>query len=177
MALTPFEVLGGIKIVTDLIGGSKERKAYNAAAAKAQAAADFNAEIIMRDVDILTKQREIINANYEIDRVRGARFFERDVQGRARANYSYANIDISHGTPIQVMRESGREHDFTQKRLAFENSVTNMQINDAIEETKLSAELTRMAGVANAAGLRSQGTASLIRSFSSAVSTGMSMYA
>ena len=119
MALTPFEVLGGIKIVTDIFGGVSSRKTANAAAAKAQAAANFNAEIIMRDVDILTKQREIINANYEINRVRGARFFERDVQGKARANYSYANIDFSDGTRIQVMRESGREHDFTLKRLAF----------------------------------------------------------
>ena len=107
--------------------------------------------------------------HYEIDAERSARFFERDVQGKTRANYSYANIDISHGTPIAVMRENAREFDYSQKVAEFNNAVTNMQIDDAIEETKLQAELTQMAGQANAAGLRASGTASLIKSFSTAV--------
>lgn len=157
------------KTVLDLFGGASSKASADAAAAKAQAAANFNADIIMRDVDILEKQREIINANFEIDAVRNARFFERDVQGKARAGYGYAGIDMSHGTPIAVMRENAREFDYSQKVAAFNNEVTNMQIDDAIEETKLSAELTRMAGQANAAGLRASGTASLIKSFSTAV--------
>lgn len=158
-----------IKTLFDIFGGLSSKSSQDAAAAKAQEAANFNAEIILRDIDILTKQREIINANYEIDKERSARFFERDVQGKTRANYSYANIDISHGTPIAVMRENAREFDYSQKVAEFNNAVTNMQIDDAIEETKLQAELTQMAGQANAAGLRASGTASLIKSFSTAV--------
>ena len=46
----------------------------------------------------------------------------------------------------------------------FNNAITNMQIDDAIEETKLQAELTRMTGEANASGLRAIGTASLLKS-------------
>ena len=168
--------LTGIKIVTDLYAGNRAKKASDAAAAKAQEAANFNADIIMRDVDILEKQREIINANYELDAVRNARFFERDVQGKTRAGYGYANIDMSHGTPIKVMLDNAREFDHSQKVADFNNEITNMQINDAIEETKLTAELTRKAGVANAAGLPASGTASLIKSFSSAAKTGISYY-
>lgn len=163
------EALLALKTLFDIGTGISSKSSSDAAAKRAQEAANFNAEIIMRDVDILEKQREIINANFEIDAVRNARFFERDVQGKARAGYGYAGIDMSHGTPIAVMRENAREFDYSQKVAAFNNEVTNMQIDDAIEETKLNAELTRMSGQANAAGLRASGTASLIKSFSTAV--------
>jgi len=159
-----------IKTLFDFAGGISSKQSANAAAAKAQEAANFNADIIMRDVDILEKQREIINANYELDAVRNARFFERDVQGKTRAGYGYAGIDMSHGTPIKVMLDNAREFDHSQKVATFNNTITNMQINDAIEETKLQAELTKMAGQANAAGLRASGTTSLIKSFSAGLS-------
>ena len=47
-----------------------------------------------------------------------------------------------------------------------------MQINDAIEDTKLTAQLSRMEAGASAAALRSSGTASLIAGFGSAARIG-----
>jgi hypothetical protein len=48
------------------------------------------------------------------------------------------------------------------------NEITNMQISDEQETSRLNAELSRMEGGAQASGIRAQGTASLIRSFGSA---------
>ena len=50
----------------------------------------------------------------------------------------------------------------------FNNAVTNMQINDQQENARLGAELSRMEGGAQAAGLRAQGTQAFIGSLGSA---------
>lgn len=171
-----FEALTAIKIGADLLSGFTARKASRRAADQAQAAADFNAQIIERDIDLLTKQRQIINSNFVASQGRNAKAFEREVQGAARAGYAYAGFDLSQGTPIEVLRENAREFDYEQETEEFNNSITNMQIDDAIEETKLQAELTRMTGQANAAGLRASGTASLIKSIGQAGATGMEFY-
>ena len=170
------ETLTAIKIGTDLLSGFTSKKASNRAASRAQEAAEFNAQIIERDIDLLTRQRQIINANFAASQGRNARAFERDVQGTARSGYAYAGFDLSQGTPIEVLRENAREFDYEQETQEFNNSITNMQIDDAIEETKLQAELTRMTGEANASGLRASGTASLIKSIGSAGATGMEYY-
>lgn len=170
------ETLTALKIGTDLLSGFSSKKASNRAAGRAQEAANFNAEIIERDIDLLTRQRQIINANFAASQGRNARAFEGQVQGTARSGYAYAGFDLSQGTPIEVLRENAREFDYEQETEAFNNSITNMQIDDAIEETKLQAELTRMTGQANAAGLRASGTASLIKSIGSAGATGMEYY-
>ena len=170
------ETLTAIKIGTDLLSGFTSKKASNRAASRAQEAAEFNAQIIERDIDLLTRQRQIINANFAASQGRNARAFERDVQGAARAGFAYAGFDLSQGTAIEVLRENAREFDYEQETEEFNNSITNMQIDDAIEETKLQAELTRMTGEANASGLRASGTASLIKSIGSAGKTGMEFY-
>ena len=170
------ETLTAIKIGTDLLSGFTSKKASNRAASRAQEAAEFNAQIIERDIDLLTRQRQIINANFAASQGRNARAFERDIQGAARSGYAYAGFDLSQGTPIEVLRENAREFDYEQETQEFNNSITNMQIDDAIEETKLQAELTRMTGEANASGLRASGTASLIKSIGSAGATGMEYY-
>jgi hypothetical protein len=54
----------------------------------------------------------------------------------------------------------------------FNNQTANLQISDAQEEARLNAQLSRMEGGAQAAGLRSQGTASLISSLGSAATRG-----
>jgi hypothetical protein len=69
---------------------------------------------------------------------------------------------------MDVLRENAREFEYSQKVERFNNAVTNMQINDAQEEAELNAELARMQGGAQAAGLRAQGTGSLINSLGSA---------
>ncbi len=171
-----FAALTAIKVGTDLLAGFSAKKASRAAAGQAQAAAEFNAQIIERDIDLLTRQRQIINTNFAASQGRNARAFEGEVQGTARSGYAYAGFDLSQGTPIEVLRENAREFDYEQETEAFNNSITNMQIDDAIEETKLQAELTRMTGQANAAGLRASGTASLIKSIGQAGSAGMEFY-
>jgi len=171
-----FAALTAFKIGTDLLAGFSSKKASNRAAEQSQAAANFNAQIIERDIDLLTRQRQIINTNFAASQGRNARAFEGEVQGTARSGYAYAGFDLSQGTPIEVLRENAREFDYEQETEAFNNSITNMQIDDAIEETKLQAELTRMTGQANAAGLRASGTASLIKSIGQAGSTGMEFY-
>ena len=151
-------------MIFNMASGASDRKASNKAAARAQEAADFNAEIIERDIGLFSRQRDIINANFEINKDRSARAFEREVQGTAIAGYGFGGVDLSEGTPIQVLRENAREFDYEQKVKEFDNLVVNQQIDDAIEETKLSAQLSRMEGGAQAASLRSQGTRSLLNS-------------
>lgn len=170
------ETLTAIKIGTDLLSGFTSKKASNQAASRAAEAAEFNAQIIERDIDLLTRQRQIINANFAASQGRNRTAFERDIQGAARSGYAYAGFDLTQGTPIEVLRENAREFDYEQESEEFNNAITNMQIDDAIEETKLQAELTRMTGQANAAGLRASGTASLIKSIGQAGATGMEYY-
>ena len=167
------ETLTAIKIGTDLLSGFTSKKASSKAADRAAEAAEFNAQIIERDVGLLSKQRQIINANFAATQTLNARAFEKDVQGKARSGYAYAGFDLTQGTPIDVLRENAREFDYEIEVAEFNNAITNMQIDDAIEETNLQAELTRMTGEANASGLRASGTASLIKSLGSATGTAM----
>tara|TARA_R100001440_G_scaffold45080_3_gene64841 strand:- start:1297 stop:1830 length:534 start_codon:yes stop_codon:yes gene_type:complete len=169
----PLLALTAIKIGTDLLSGFTAKKASDKAADRAAEAAEFNAQIIERDIDLLTRQRQIINANFAASQTLNARAFEKDVQGKARSGYAYAGFDLTQGTPIDVLRENAREYDYEIEVAEFNNAITNMQIDDAIEESKLQAELTRMSGQANASGLRASGTASLLKELGSAVSTGM----
>jgi hypothetical protein len=151
-----------------LLGGISQRNAANRAADAANRAAQFNAGLIERDVGLLEKQRDIINRNFLVEGQRARRMFERDVQGGVRAGFGYAGIDMSQGTPIDVLRENAREFEYEQTVAQMGNEITNMQLSDAQETARLNAELARMEGGAQAAGLRAQGTQSLIRSFGSA---------
>ena len=151
-----------------LLGGLSQKKAANRAAAAADRAAQFNAGLIERDIGLLEEQREIINRNFLIESQRSRRMFERDVQGGVRAGFGYAGIDMSQGTPVDVLRENAREFEYEMIVAQMSNEITNMQISDEQETARLNAELARMEGGAQASGLRAQGTASLIRSFGSA---------
>jgi hypothetical protein len=147
----------GIQVVTGLTGAIKQKNASDKAAEKAQAAANFNAEMIERDIGLLEKQRGIINAQFAIDQVRDRRAFEREIQSTARAGF-----DMSRGTPLAVLRINAREFDYQAAVNEFNNEMTNMQISDEQENARLNAELARMEGSGAAASLRAQGTASLI---------------
>lgn len=151
-----------------LLGGLSQRKAANRAAEAADRAAQFNAGLIERDIGLLEKQREIINRNFLIEGQRSRRTFERDVQGGVRAGFGYAGIDMSQGTPVDVLRENAREFEYEMTVAQMSNEIANMQISDEQETARLNAELSRMEGGAQASGLRAQGTQSLIRSFGSA---------
>jgi hypothetical protein len=165
-----FEIL---TLGATILGGVSEKKASNRAAEAAREVGEFNAGLIERDIDLLEKQREIINRNAVLqERVDRFRFAES--QGSVVAQYSAAGIDVSQGTPMRVLRQNAREFEYDQAIADFNNAVTNMQINDAQENARLSAELSRMEGGAQAAGLRAQGTTSLIQSFGSAARFGYS---
>ena len=151
-----------------LLGGLSQKKAANRAAAAADRAAQFNANLIERDIGLLEKQREIINRNFLIEGQRSRSKFEREVQGAVRAGFGYAGIDMSQGTPVEVLRENAREFEYEATVEQMTNEIANMQISDEQETARLNAELARMEGGAQAAGLRAQGTASLIKSFGSA---------
>ena len=161
-------IFSAISLGATLLGGLSQKKAANRAAAAADRAAQFNAGLIERDIGLLEEQREIINRNFLIESQRSRRMFERDVQGGVRAGFGYAGIDMSQGTPVDVLRENAREFEYEMIVAQMSNEITNMQISDEQETARLNAELARMEGGAQAAGLRAQGTASLIKSFGSA---------
>jgi len=156
-----------------LLGGASQKRTSNRAAAAAAAVGEFNAQLIERDVGLLEKQREIINRNSVLqERVDRFRFAE--AQGSVIANYAASGIEISHGTPMRVLRQNAREFEYDMAVADFNNAVTNMQINDQQENARLGAELSRMEGGAQAAGLRAQGTSSFISSLGSAARFGYS---
>lgn len=151
-----------------LLGGIQSKNAADKASARAQEAANFNANLIERDIDLLEKQRGIINANFLVQQDRARTAFEREVQAKARSGFAYAGFDISVDTPMAVMRDNAREFDYELSVERFNNLVTNMQITDAQEEAQLNAELARMEGASQASGIRAQGTRSLISSLGQA---------
>ncbi len=155
-----------------LLGGITQKKASDKAAEAAKAAGEFNAKIIERDIDLLERQRQIFNANFLVEAERSFRRFEEDVQGSVRAGFGFAGIDISNGSPLQVLRENAREFQYQQDVAEFNRQIVNMQISDQQETARLNAQLSRMEGGAQAAGLRASGTASLIGSVGQAAQIG-----
>ena len=147
--------------------GASQKRAANRAGAAAARVGEFNAQLIERDIGLLEKQREIINRNAVLqERVDRFRFAE--TQGTVVANYAASGIDVSRGTPMRVLRQNAREFEYDMAVADFNNAVQNMQINDAQENARLNAELSRMEGGAQAASLRAQGTQSMITSFGQA---------
>ena len=161
-------IFSAISLGATLLGGLSQKKAASRAADAVDRAAQFNAKLIERDIGLLEKQREIINRNFLIEGQRSRSKFEREVQGGVRAGFGYAGIDMSQGTPVEVLRENAREFEYEATVAQMTNEIANMQISDEQETARLNAELARMEGGAQASGLRAQGTTSLIRSFGSA---------
>ena len=158
----------------NLIGGLQQKAAADRAARAAQEAGEFNAKIIERNVDLLEKQSDLISQNLEISKARGKTAFE-SLQGDVRANTAYAGIDMSSGTTQMIMEQNAREFEYEQNLMEYNENITQMQIADAQEDSRLQAELSRMEGGATAAGLQAQGTASLIKSFGDTAKMGYDM--
>lgn len=165
-------IFGVISLGASLLSGISQKKASNKAAAAAQRAGEFNAKIIERDIDLLERQRQIFNQNFAVEAKRSRTAFERDVQGAVRAGFGFAGFDISQGSPLQILRENAREFQYEQDVAEFNREIANMQISDQQESARLNAELSRMEGGAQAAGLRASGTASLIGSVGQAAQIG-----
>ena len=160
-----------IMLGTTLLQGGQQKQASNRAAEAAQEVGEFNARLIERDIGLLEKQRQIINANLVIsDKLKRKEF--KGVQGEVVAGFGYAGIDIAQGTPVQVLRENARQFEYELAVDKFNNAIVNQQITDAQEEARLNAELSRMEAGATAASLRAQGTRSLIGSIGQAAQIG-----
>jgi hypothetical protein len=56
-----------VSVGSNLIGGISQKRAADRAASAANQAAEFNAQLIERDVDLLARQRSIVNAQFAID--------------------------------------------------------------------------------------------------------------
>lgn len=165
-------IFGALAFGASLLSGASQKRAGDRAAEAAQRAGEFNAKIIERDIDLLERQRQIFNANFLVDAQRSRRAFEQDVQGAVKAGFGFAGIDISQGSPLQILRENAREFQYQQDVAEFNREIANMQISDQQETARLNAELSRMEGGAQAAGLRASGTASLISSVGQAAQIG-----
>ena len=161
------EIMFGV----NLLQGVQQKQASDRAAEAAQKVGEFNAGIIERDIDLLERQRQIINSNLVIQEKLKRKEF-RGVQGEVVAGFGYAGIDIAQGTPIQVLRENARQFEYEVAVDNFNNAIVNQQITDAQEEARLNAELSRMEAGATAASLRAQGTRSLIGAIGSAAQFG-----
>lgn len=171
MALGPFEI---ISLGMNLIGGLQQKSAADRAAKAAREVGEFNAKIIERNVDLLGKQSDLIGQNLEIAKARGQTAFEA-LQSDVRANTAYAGISMSSGTTQMIMEQNAREFEYEQNLMEYNENITQMQIADAQEDSRLQAELSRMEGGATAAGLQAQGTASLIKSFGDTAKMGYDM--
>lgn len=159
-----------VSTMFDVFGGISEKSASDKAAKKAQEIANFNAEIILRDVELLKKQADIINGN-AILRERMDRYNFELMQGDVKVGYGYGGIDIAVGTPIRVMRENARNFELDMLINQRNDSIALAQIADAQEDVVLQAELAQMGGAAQASALRAQGTQALINAVGSAATT------
>ena len=163
--------MAAVSVGTSLVGGLSAKNSADKAASAAQRAARFNANIIERDIGLLDRQRGILNGQYAIDSKRGKAAFERNIQGTVKAAAGYAGYDIGSGTPFEILRANAAEFDYQESVNEFNNEIANLQINDAQEEARLNAQLTRMTGDAQASGLKSSGRSSLIKSIGGASTT------
>lgn len=154
-----------------LLQGVQEKKASDKAAEAAAEVGEFNAKLIERDIGLLEKQRQNINANLLITQGMKRREFG-FLQKEVVAGFGYGGIDVAEGSPIEVLRENARQFEFELAIDKFNNSVVNQQITDAQEGARLDAELSRMEAGATAAGLRSQGTRSLLAGLGAAAQIG-----
>ena len=168
-------VCGALTLVTTIGQGLQAKAAADDAARAAEEVGEFNAGLIERDIDLLEKQRAIVNSNLATAKQRAKKDF-RAIRGEQRAAFGGGGIELAEGTPIYVGLESANELDFQLDMMEFENEITNMMISDQQEDARLQAELSRMRGGAEAASVRAQGNRSLISSLGRASQIGYEMY-
>ena len=161
-------VLQVLSLGATLLGGLQQKRSADSAARAAQEVGEFNAQMIERNGLLIDKQKDIINANHSIFKTRRKIALDQ-VQSTVRANTGYAGIDIASETTFQVLDRNAREHDFEIATADFNNAVTNMQLEDAKEDIRLQAELSRKEGGMQAANLRNQGTTALVKALGTGI--------
>ena len=156
-------VLQVLSLGATLLGGLQQKSQADSAARAAQEVGEFNAQLIERNAVLIDKQKDIINTNHSIFKKRRRMALD-SVQSSVRANTAYAGIDIASETTFQIMDKNAREFDFEIATANFNNAVVNEQLEDAKEDVRLQAELSRKEGGMQAANLRNQGTTALLKS-------------
>ena len=171
MPISPLMLVSGI---LNLGQGIAAKNAADDAAAAALKAGEFNAKIIERDLELLDKKKKIVNINYlQGDAERRYNF--RSQQSQAIANYAYSGVEISMGTPMQVLRQNARLFEYDQKKIKFQKQMTDLAIEDEKENVRLNAELSRMEGGMAAASARASGRSSLLQGFTKGVQSFLDM--
>ena len=155
-----------------LLGGASQKRASNDAAAAHRAVGEFNAKMEERNIGLIDKQIEITRRVRAIDEQEARYRFSTEVLGTVVNQYAGAGIAIGSGTPMRVSRQFAREFEVVQAKEDFNVSNRIMQMEDAKEDARLRAELSRMEGGYNAAAAKSAGTASMIQNFGQAARFG-----
>jgi len=171
--MNPLVGLALFNTVLGIGGAVAEKKASDRAAEAAQEAANFNADIIERDIDILDRQAKLVIAN-QLIREKENRFAFSELQGSVITGYAANGIDVASGTPMRRLRQNARMFEYESAKQRFNDSITQMKIVDAKENIRLTAELTRMEGGATAGAYRAAGNASLIAGIGGAINTASS---
>ena len=167
MAFFEFLTLG-----MTLLEGASQKRASNDAAAAHRAVGEFNAKMEERNIGLIDKQIEVTRRVRALDEQEARYRFSTEVLGTVVNQYAGAGIAIGSGTPMRVSRQFAREFEVAQAKEDFNVSNRIMQMEDAKEDARLRAELSRMEGGYNAAAAKSAGTASMIQSFGQAARFG-----
>ena len=155
-----------------ITSGVRQKKAGDDAAAAHRAVGEFNAQMEERNVGLIDKQIEVTRRVRALDEQEARYRFSTEVLGTVVNQYAAAGIDVSRGTPMRVSRQFAREFEVAQAKEDFNVSNRIMQMEDAKEDARLRAELSRMEGGYQAAAAKSAGTASMIQSFGQAARFG-----
>ena len=155
-----------------IAGGVRQKKAGDEAAAAHRAVGEFNAQMEERNVGLIDKQIEVTRRVRALDEQEARYRFSTEVLGTVVNQYAGAGIDVSRGTPMSVSRQFAREFEVVQAKEDFNVSNRIMQMEDAKEDARLRAKLSRMEGGYQAAAAKSAGTASMIQSFGQAARFG-----
>ena len=156
-----FELLTGLKAINTLRSFSASRKSAEAY----QRVGEFNAQMEERNIDLIDKALEINRRVRALDEQEARYRFSTETLGTLVNQYAGAGIDVSRGTPMAVARQFAKEFEVDQAKADFNLAVAEMQMEDAKEEARLRAELSRMEGGFQAAAARAEGTSSLIAGF------------
>jgi len=155
-----------------IAGGVRQKKAGDEAAAAHKAVGEFNAQMEERNIGLIDKAIEINNRVRVLDEQEARYRFSTEVLGNVVNQYAGNGIVVGSGTPMRVARQFARKFELGQAKEDFNSTVRVMQMEDAKEDARLRAKLSRMEGGYNAAAAKSAGTASMIQSFGQAARFG-----
>lgn len=159
-------------LALNVVGGVRQKKAGDDAAAAHRAVGEFNAQMEERTVGLIDKQIEVTRRVRALDEQEARYRFSKEVLGTVVNQYGGSGIVVGSGTPMTVARQFARKFEVDQAKQDFNVANRIMQMEDAKEDARLRAKLSRMEGGYQAAAAKSAGTASMIQSFGQAARFG-----